>query len=266
MVDVHLHTKISFDSKEEPENYIKRAKELGVKTIGFSEHYDFDAFLDGEKDVTLADLDRYTNYIEKLNKDYPDVEILQGIEFGYRKEAEPKYKELLQNYPFDYVINSLHTLPNRGDCYHDKFFEGKPLKDSYLEYFKGVLESVNADYDYQIIGHIGYVCRYRTGEGSQIKYLDYSDILDEILKAIISKDKCLEINTSSGVGGCTFLPDMDIIERYIQLGGKLLSFGSDAHNSNNYYKNAQMIKDFLKQVGVNELYYYKDRQPIAYKI
>ncbi|MGN1060640.1 MAG: histidinol-phosphatase HisJ family protein [Candidatus Coproplasma sp.] len=266
MVDVHIHTKFSFDSKEEPENYLNKAIGLNVKTIGFSEHYDYDAYLDGAKDVNLADLDSYINNIGKLKKDYPKLEILQGIEFGYRKEALPKYKELLQHYPIDYVINSLHTLPNRGDCYHDDFFEGKPLKDSYFEYFKGVLESVYADYDYQIIGHIGYVCRYRKGDGSKINYADFADILDEILRAVIAKDKCLEINTSCGIGGCTFLPDKDVIARFINLGGKLISFGSDAHVAENYFKNAQTLKDYLKEVGVKELYYYKNRQPVAYKI
>lgn len=266
MVDVHLHTKFSFDSEEEPENYIKKAIKLGVNTIGFSEHYDYDAYLDGEKDVTLADLVGYTANINNLKITHPEITILQGIEFGYRKEALPQYNKLLNEYPFDYVINSLHTLKGRGDCYHDKFFNGRPLKESYLDYFKGVLESVNADYDYQIVGHVGYVCRYRKGYGARIVYFDFADIIDEILRAIIKKDKCLEINTSNGVSGCTFLPDTDIIKRYLELGGKLLSFGSDAHCAERYYKNADLLKEFLKQVGVKELFYYKNRLPIAYKI
>lgn len=266
MIDVHLHTKFSFDSEEEPENYIKKMGEFGVKTIGFSEHYDFDAFLDGEKDVTLADLDSYTDYISKLKKYNPELQILQGIEFGYRKEAVPQYSKLINQYPFDYVINSLHTLKSRGDCYHDKFFDGRGLKNSYADYLNGVLESVYAYNDYQIIGHIGYVCRYRTGSGSQFKYSDYSEIIDEILKAIIAKDKCLEINTSTGVSSCTFLPDKDIILRYIELGGKLISFGSDAHSADRFYRNAALLKDFLKQSGIKELYYYKNRHPVAYKI
>ena len=266
MVDVHLHTKFSFDSEEEPENYLSKAVKLKLNAIGFSEHYDYDAFLDGEKDVTLADLDSYTSYINYLKLNHPEIEILQGIEFGYRKEAVSQYVKLISQYQFDYVINSLHTLPNRGDCYHDKFFAGKTLKESYSDYFKGVLESVNADYDYQIIGHVGYVCRYRKGNEAKIIYADFADILDEILKAIIAKDKCLEINTSNGVSGCTFLPDKDIIKRYLELGGKLLSFGSDAHAADRFHRNGDLLKDYLKQLGVKELYYYKQRQPIAYKI
>ncbi len=266
MIDIHLHTKFSFDSKEEPQNYIDRAVALGVKAIGFSEHYDYDAYLDGEKDITLADLDAYAKEVEFLKCKYKNVRILQGIEFGYRKQAVPQYRKILNTYPLDYVINSLHTLSDRGDCYHDKFFEGKDLKDCYADYFNGVLESINANYDYQIIGHLGYVCRYRKGQGARIIYSDLADILDEILKAIISKDKCLEINTSCGTGGCLFLPDTDIITRYLQLGGKLLSFGSDAHEASNYLNKADQLKQLLKGLGVKELYYYKNRQPVGYRL
>lgn len=265
MIDVHLHSRFSFDSEEAPENYIKRAVASGIGVIGFSEHYDFDARLDGEA-LALADIPAYLKNINKLKTLFGDTEILAGIEFGYRKEAEAEYRAILQKYPLDYVINSLHTLPGRGDCYHDGFFENKSLKQSYYDYFNGVLESISADYDYQIIGHLGYVCRYRSGDGAKIRYSDYADILDEILKQIIKRDKCLEINTSAGVGGCTYLPDADIIGRYLELGGKLLSFGSDAHSAEKYLNKAEQLKQFLKQTGVRELYYYKDRRPVAYKI
>lgn len=266
MVDVHLHTKFSFDSKEEPENYVNIARKTDVKVIGFSEHYDYDAYLDGEKDVELADLKAYSKEVVQLKKKYPDIKILQGVEFGYRKEAVAHYSEILNEFNFDYAINSLHTLPTRGDCYHDRFFEGKSLRDCYADYFKGVLESVNAGYNYQIIGHLGYACRYRRGQGARIIYGDFADILDEILKAVIRKDKCLEINTSCGTSGCEFLPDKDIIIRYLQLGGKLLSFGSDAHTAANYFKGADLLKQFLKQAGVKELFYYEKRLPVSYKI
>lgn len=265
MIDVHLHTRFSFDSEEEPQNYIKRASELGIPVVGFSEHYDYDAHLDGE-DVALADLDAYCANVDKLRREFAGVEILCGVEFGYRAEAVEKYSGLVARYPFDYVINSLHTLPLRGDCYHDAFFAGKPLEQSYIDYFKGVLESVKADYDFQIIGHLGYVSRYRTGKGAKISLSDYRDISDEILREIIKRDKCLEINSSCGKSGSCFLPDKDYILRYLELGGKLLSFGSDAHRAADYMKKATELKDFLHSVGVNELYFYRKRVPVGYKI
>lgn len=265
MIDVHLHSKFSFDSNENPENYVKKASLLGINVVGFSEHYDYDAFLDGEKEVTLLNVSEYIKNCNALRKEY-NVDILQGIEVGYRKEATEHYQTLFEKYSFDYIINSLHTLPNRGDCYHDAFFSGKSLKECYKSYLLGVLESVYADYDYQIVGHIGYASRYRNGDGARILYSDFDNLFDDILFAIISKDKCLEINTSSGSGGCEFLPDKDVIRRHVDMGGKLISFGSDAHIAENYRRNADALKTYLKSLGIKELYYYKQKKPIAYEI
>lgn len=265
LVDVHLHSDFSFDSKEKQENYVVAAIEAGAPAIGFSEHYDYDALMDGAG-VTVADIPNYVEQVKSLRKRYTQPKILCGIEFGYRADALEKYRQLIENYGFDYVINSVHTLSERGDCFHERFFAERTLKESYYDYFKAVLESVSADFDYQIVGHIGYVARYRSGEGVKILYRDFSDIIDEILLKIISRGKCLEINTSVGSSQCNYLPDCDIIERYLCLGGKKLSFGSDAHRAADYLRNGARLTDYLKSLGVKELFYYEKRREFAYKI
>lgn len=265
LIDLHVHSEFSFDSSEKISNYLERARELNVPVIGFSEHYDYDAFLDGEN-ISLCDIPKYTDYLKTLKAKRTSPEILCGIEFGYRKTCVEQYRQLADSYNFDYIINSVHTLSGRGDCFHDAFFEGKTLKESYFDYLKAVLESVRADFDYQIIGHIGYVSRYRTGEGSRIIYSDFAEILDEILKEIIARDKCLEINTSTGHSAGLALPDTVIIERYLQLGGEKLSFGSDAHSVDGYLRKNKELIGYLKSVGIYRLFYYKNRRPCAYNI
>ncbi len=265
LIDIHLHSSFSFDSDEKPENYLTAARNAGVSVIGFSEHYDYDAVLDGA-DITVADIPKYVDRLKNLRSEFKSPEILCGIEFGYRDFAVSHYRELIDRFDFDYVINSVHTLAGRGDCFHDAFFEGRTLKESYADYFKAVLESIRADFDYQIVGHIGYVSRYRSGEGSQIFYRDYADILDEILSEIIRRDKCLEINTSTGKSQSMFLPDRDVIQRYLQLGGEKMSFGSDAHCAADYLRKYKVLADYLKSIGVKRLFYYKNRRPVAYKI
>ncbi|MDE7162949.1 MAG: histidinol-phosphatase HisJ family protein [Clostridia bacterium] len=264
-VDIHLHTKFSFDSQEEMENFVCAAKRAAIPAIGFSEHYDFDAVLDGEN-ISVVDIPKYQSAVNALRAKVSSPEILFGIEFGYRDISVSKYRELVEKYDFDYVINSVHTLKGRGDCFHDRFFEGKTLKESYADYFNAVLESVKADFDYQIIGHVGYVSRYRDGKNGKISYSEFSEIIDEILLEIIKRDKCLEINTSTGKSENCFLPDKDIIERYVRMGGKKLSFGSDAHRIDDYLRKQNELYIFLKSLGVKQLYYYKKRRPIAYDI
>ena len=265
LVDIHLHSNFSFDSDEKAENYLTAAHHAGVPVIGFSEHYDYDALIDGAN-ITVADIPKYVNTLKSLKSRFSEPEILCGIEFGYRDFAVEHYRELIDRFDFDYIINSVHTLAGRGDCFHDAFFEGRPLKSSYFDYFKAVLESIKADFDYQIVGHLGYVSRYRSGEGSQIFYKDFADILDEILSEIIRRDKCLEINTSTGKSKGMFLPDCDIIQRYVQLGGEKMSFGSDAHRAADYFRKNTELAEYLKSIGVKRLFYYKNKQPVAYNI
>lgn len=266
MYDIHIHTRFSFDSEELPEKYIESAQKNDINVIGFSEHYDYDAILDGAKNVSLVDIPSYLKNAEELEKRFPAVKILRGIEVGYSDVAVPRYREIAEKYPFDYIINSVHTLPNRGDCYYASFFDGLTIKRAYTDYFKAVLKSIDAPFDYQIIGHVGYVSRYRTEEERTIRYADYAGVLEEILKEIIRKDKCLEINASAGTSGSTFLPDTDIIEKYLQFGGRKLSYGSDAHAVAAYMQKSEKLYSYLKSVGVDELYYYENRQPVKYKI
>jgi histidinol-phosphatase (PHP family) len=265
MIDIHIHTRFSFDSEELPENYIKRAIYDNVPVIGFSEHYDYDAVLDGGN-VQLVDVQEYVSYINNLKKQIKIPQILCGIEFGYSKGAIERYQELDKQYNFDYIINSVHTLPGRGDSFYARFFEGKTTTQAYNDYFDAVLESVNAPYDYQIIGHIGYVSRYCKGEDSRIFYKDYKTVYRQILEGIIKKDKCLEINTSSGNAQSQFLPDRDVIEEYLSLGGTKLSFAGDAHTVKDYLRKSDLVHDFLLSIGVNKLCYYHNKNAKFYKI
>jgi histidinol-phosphatase (PHP family) len=266
MIDIHIHTRFSHDSKELPENYINAANERKIPVIGFSEHYDYDAILDNDQNVWLCDIASYYSYYKKLKEQFKTPDILFGIEFGYRDNATFEYKRLTKDYPFDYIINSVHTLPNRGDSFYPSFFAGRSIHQSYLDYFNAVLDSVKADYDYQIIGHIGYVSRYCKGENTKINYVDYSEIFDEILKEIIKRDKCLELNTSTRDAGSDFLPDKDVVERYLELGGNKLSFAGDAHRAEDYLRSEQKVEEFLKSIGIKKMCYYKQRKCVYYDI
>lgn len=265
LIDVHIHSDFSFDSEEKTENYLNKAKELGVPAIGFSEHYDYDAYLDGA-DIGLTDIPKYLSFMRVLKAEAAGQKILCGIELGYSKAAVEHYKEIAAIADFDYIINSVHTLPGYGDSYFPAYFNGRTTREAYSDYFKAVLDSVKAPYDYQIIGHIGYVSRYNSRDDGKIKYEDYADIIDEILTEIIRRDKCLEINTSVGKTDSSFLPDKDIIQRYFELGGSKLSFGSDAHKACDYLRNYMSVTEFLNYVGVTKLYYYKNRKPVEYKL
>lgn len=267
MTDLHIHTRFSHDSGESAENYIKTAQNLGITCLGFSEHYDYDVYLEGEgQKAPLPDLTAYGEALRTLSEKHAQIKILKGIELGYSKAAEPHYKSLLASGNFDYCILSVHTVIGRGDCFYPEFFKGLTKKFAYEQYFKAVLESVRSGIGYQIIGHLGYVARYAPYAEKKIIYAEFSDILDVILKEIISRGKCLEINTSArGTNECT-VPGAEIIERYASLGGKNFSLGSDAHSAERLAENFSAVGKLLLSLGADYVCRFEGGKLIKEKI
>lgn len=256
MIDMHVHTSLSYDSSESAENYIRAAIGAGEEFLGFAEHYDYDDYLCGG-DASPCDLTELERRTRELNLKYPRVKVLKGIELGYSKPAVARYKEILKQ-PFDYAILSVHTLEGRGDCYYPAFFKGLTKEQAYGAYLNAVLDSVRSPLDYQIVGHIGYVSRYAPYADRLLKYRDFSVLFDEIFREIISRGACLELNTSADGTGLDFLPDREAADAYVALGGRNFTFGSDAHSVKNYMRGCASVREYLLSRGIDNICYFEN--------
>lgn len=248
LTDLHVHSVFSYDCEETTENYIRKAIARGDKRIGFVQHYDYDCFLTGEK-TSLCDLDAYKNEIDRLRKVYGEkIKIFFGIEFGFDERAENRYAELADKYKIDYVINSVHLVGGR-DCCLKECWENRSADDVYKEYLEKVYKSVNANYPWQIVGHLGYPARYAPKNERKFGFENYSCELTNILKAVVANEKILEINSSTK-SEKPFMPSEDILKKYIALGGKYVSFGSDAHSVARYCENVSEVEKIIKKYGL----------------
>ncbi len=266
MTDLHIHTTLSHDGREEIENYIKEGIKNGDTKIGFSEHIDVSYGKTGTK-FNEETLKETQNITLQLKEKYLDkIEILFGIEFGYTEEFKKTLSVIEKNYQFDYIINSIHRIPEYGGFYHGTVFNKLNKKEAYGKYLETVLNSVNADYDFQILGHLGYAARYSTYEDKLIDLKNYSSLYTEILKTIIKKGVALELNTAVKTLPTIVLPHKEIIEKYLSLGGKMFTFGSDAHDLLRFHENEDKVKELLLSYGVKETYYFKNRKPIQEKL
>lgn len=264
MIDIHLHTKISYDSSENPENYIAAAKNLGIKTLTFSEHCDYDVYL--EEGGPLPDFKEYDMEINRLKNNFPDMNILKGVELGYSRDALPYYRDLVASEGFDCVILSVHTLRGRGDCYFPKFFDGLEREQAFALYLNALSESVSCGLDFDVIGHMGYISRYAPYEDRALRYSEFSELWDNILKGLIERGKCLEVNTSANGSSEATLPPREIIKRYFELGGRFVSFGSDAHTAADFCRGEGEAKAILRDIGFEEGCYFEGRRRKIYKI
>lgn len=255
LTDIHTHTAFSPDGKDSLSDMVQRAEELGVQYYGISEHYDLDYVMNhlaiDESEKKLTDLNAYFTAARKLQKERrKEITLLVGCEFGFtpNRDVVPLYKEIIEKYSPDFIVNSVHT--NRvSDYYYPVSFGAKIKAEAYKEYFDLVLRSTKADYDYDIVGHLGYCSRYAPYKDTKILYAEFKDEIDSILKEIIFREKILEVNTSADGSGSDFLPDKDILARYYDLGGRNISFSSDAHDVSHIMKKRDLVVDALKDIG-----------------
>jgi histidinol-phosphatase (PHP family) len=213
-------------------------------------------------------LREYKTAFPQLKDQYAgQIELLMGIELGQPYYDIQYTENLLKEIDLDYVLCSLHVGRGYGDFYDMKYdrVDVLSLMDAY---FYELLEIVSWG-KFDALAHITYPLRYIVGrEGLSVELSDYASAIDKILKKLIDSGIAMEINTSGLRMPYYERPDpwYEIIERYYQLGGRLLTLGSDAHRTRHLrYGFDEMIQK-LKAIGFNKLTYYKKRKPVLYDI
>lgn len=256
LTDVHTHSTFSHDGLSSLDEMFKQAHSLGVAFYGVSEHMDYDYCNDkGEFTQIHTDCDAYYHTARHLQEDYQGVmNVLVGAEFGYsgREVIQKLYVEHIEKYNPDFVVNSVHSMGNGmdEDYYFKKVFvkNGKvrDKEEVYTEYLKQIKKSLDAPYRYDIVAHVGYPARYGPYEDPKMHYDEYADLYDDILKTIIAKDKILEANSG---GKDLTLAYKEVLQRYYQLGGRKVSFASDAHGTDRILRNREQVVEMLKEIG-----------------
>lgn len=248
--DLHTHSTFSTDGKSQLVDMVSAAKAQTLRYYGVSEHFDLDDY--SIKLYGVIDEKAYFSCARKLQTQYNNdmFTFLAGGEFNYVSDDGvcQQFVALSQKYRPDFVVNSVHIVDGE-ECFRHEYFAGKTKQYAYTRYLQQVLRSLDAPYRYDIVGHIGYVSRNAPYEDKSIRYTDYSTLYDEILIKIIQKNVILEVNSSSRGAGCDFLPDTDVLYRYYQLGGRKISFGSDAHFTERIADKREIVCKALKAIG-----------------
>lgn len=261
--DFHVHTEFSYDSESAPEKMIQGAIQKGLKTICITDHHDLDYMEPGWE----VDFDEYFRVLEPLKEKYKnEIEILLGAEFGMQPHLNEQYAKLAQKYPFEFIIASAHMFDGH-DPYYPGYFEDKTDEQGYQRAFEITLENVKAFSDYDTLGHLDYIVRYGKNQDRDYSYSKYADYIDEVLKLIIQKGKGLEVNTGGWRFGFDFAhPHQDILRRYKELGGEIITIGSDAHCPKDIAYDFHRIKAYLEACGFAYYTEFRNRTPKFCKI
>ena len=269
--DMHMHTWFSMDSEACPRDMADEAVRKGLKTICFTDHFDKDDLEWGEEGI--FDVDAYFVEMQKLQEEYAgQLNIRIGIELGLRTYLKDYYEELTKKYPFDFVIGSVHNVPYKKDAegnilYTDpaaeKLFTDRTDKEAYRLMMETTLENVRTSDCFQTLGHLDYVVRYGKSREKEYSYTDYADIIDEILKLLIEKEKGLEVNSAGLKYGLLFAhPHPDVLKRYRELGGEIITIGADAHKPEHIAYDFAKAEEILKSCGFKYYTEFFEQKPV----
>lgn len=277
--DNHVHTYFSTDSDTPMEEMLKTAIDKRFTSICFTDHMDYNFPSESDTPEFLLDVEPYFDEMKKLSEKYSDrIKIRKGIELGLKKDCLDKCLSLTKNYPFDFIIGSTHLVDNI-DPYYDIFWEGTDEKNAILRYYETTLDNVNLGADFDVYGHIDYIIRY-TPKMKQLKakgivddsYIDRllkdsMEIIEEILKTLISNGKGIEINTAGfkyGLGHPN--PHEKVLKLYHELGGEIITIGSDAHECKHLAYDFEKVPEILKNCGFRYYSEFTGRKAAMVKI
>jgi len=262
MQDYHTHSYYSTDAETSFDDLFKSAVEKGLDEIAVTDHIDIDYPYDLE-----FSFDANTRLAEmrKVAQKYPKLAVKNGVEIGITPETKKDYVNIIAGHSFDFVIASIHVVQGK-DPYYPDFFEGKTKEAAYRLYLEAIYDGLKDYNDFDVLGHIGYASRFFPSEDRKIRFEEYSDILDGILKEIIAMDKGLEVNTKGIASTGDTLPSKSILQRYLELGGDVLTFGSDAHTPERVGDGIFETAKALKQMGFKYYASYTKRKRVMKKL
>lgn len=256
--DQHLHSRFSVDSKADPRENCLQAIERGLSGLTFTEHFDMHPV---NRPSCVWDYGAIADAVAALRDEFADrLKVNLGIEVCFQPCAMPEILEHLENNHFDLVLLSIHWCGGR-QLHLKKEWAGLTPSEVARTYFEAVLEAVqfclelknSGQRPFDVLGHMDLVKRYARRFGNAFDIREYEDVIDEIWRTAIAADILPEINTSTlrnGEGEGEAMPGEWTIRRYVELGGRVMSIGSDSHRSDHIGADFDTAAAILRRAGI----------------
>ena len=257
MYDYHMHSHVSFDARDTGLAMALAAKERGLKEICFTDHIDYTPEMDMVFDTAV-----YNAEYDSL--EVPGLLIRRGMEFGLTPDNAAQLKEDLNRRHFDFVLGSVH-LVDGVDIYLAPYWADKTYDEAVRRHLETTLECVRVHEDYDVLGHLTYIAKCGGNPRHElIRYEDHKAIMDEILRELVKRGKGMEVNTS-GIDRCGGpLPTMDYFRRFHELGGRIVTVGSDTHDTARAGQYTHEMAAELKKI-FGYVCTFADRRPIFHR-
>ena len=226
MFDFHMHSNVSKDGKAAPEEMVAAAERCGLREICFTDHLDRKV---GRPEHNVFAQEDYERAYRGLRSD--KVKLHFGMEFGMMTDNRELFLEETAKRQYDFIIGSLHNI---GDLnvVEDAFWAGRTQKEIYTFYLEELLRCLEVHRDFHVLGHLTHPTKVKGNpEHTPYTLKEYGDLTGEIFKRLISMGIGIEVNTSGIRSSGQPLPPLEFVRQYVELGGEILTIGSDAHQT-----------------------------------
>lgn len=264
--DSHSHTcHFSSDAEMSISELIKGCTTNGIGRIAITEHYDYD-YPHKEEPPQTFDINQYKDAFDVWKKLSTNVDLSMGIELGYQSHITNIIDEVSASAPFDSVILSNHLIDGKDVYFYPECYKKFTKEELHKEYMIKLAEMAERCNNYNIIGHYDYINRYCKKRNCNVLYSDCPKEFDNLFEIIIAKEKSLEINTRSihkliQKKSKMIMPDPAILLRYKEMGGKMLTLGSDSHTTPTLGIHFDETAEYLRSLGFKSNFYFKKRMP-----
>ena len=280
LCDYHTHTHFSFDGAPEATHdaMCRRALEIGLHDLAFTDHCDINGEVEGIYDTYRAD--EAFAAMQAVKETYKGrLNILCGIELGNAHQYPSEAAAVLAAHPYEFVIGSLHNLRDVPDfCMLKYDMMTAPhvsrLFDRALDETIEMVSTVGGPTTggpttsgLTTVGHITYIHRYITLAGKTFDFKPYYDKLTALYRILIERDIALELNVSTlwkGLG--IAMPTLELLKLYRDCGGRLVTIGSDAHAPENLGKAIRKGYALLATAGLNQVLTVQNGERVMQRI
>lgn len=272
--DLHSHSIFSFDGAKDstPDALCRRALEVGLTDIAITDHCDVNNEAEGTYPLLDSDA-AYASVMEAKEKYKGRVNLLYGIELGNAHQAPEYAQQVLSRHNYEFVIGSLHNLtavPDFSLINFERMYDAliDQLFDRALNEMLQMCEfEHNGASPFTTLGHMTYVHRYVTIAKRKLDFKKHYDKITALYERIIKRDIALEVNVSTLARGLGIsMPSLELLKLYRDVGGKLITLGSDAHSPEMLGKAIRKGHALLLTAGFDEAVTVRDGQRVSYKL
>ncbi len=247
LTDYHLHSQYSWDSNLQAKDLLDKAISLNYTALALTEHLDL---LPWELSVNgLLSLKEYSAYVDMLKTQYPQLQIIKGIEIGDYHRVKDFASALVREIDLELTLGAVHFLSDQINVAVPLAYplSDEQVKDYYLQNLTLVREC-----EIDVLAHLGVYKRYYEQQPNEEHALP---IVKDIFNVMIEKQIALEINYSpyrKDYGNC--LPEPCFLELYKDMGGKLFTIGGDCHHLDHFNDFRHLLPEWaLKMKRVQDV-------------